>query len=62
MHIDHREQHKPSGAVPTCGFGEPRDPNPGTAQDLIGYRDPLPPEQYAGRLDRHEHTPAATDH
>jgi hypothetical protein len=27
MHINHREQHNASGAVPTCGFGEPRDPN-----------------------------------
>jgi hypothetical protein len=27
MHVDHREQHHASGAVPTRGFGEPGDPN-----------------------------------
>ena len=27
VHIDHREQYHALRAVPTCGFGEPGDPN-----------------------------------
>src|ERR1700720_2223572 len=34
----------------------------GIGQDLIGYRDPLFPEQSVERLGRRERTPASVDH